>query len=75
MDAMISWAQDVHGIRAFELEVRSDNTRAIEFYERLGFAASAEIEFEHNDNFKEDDLRQQSPLQRIVMRRFIYPED
>ena len=75
MEAMISWAQDIHGILAFDLEVRSDNTRAIKFYERLGFAATGHFEFEHNDNYLENDLRQHSPLQRIVMQRFISTVD
>ena len=67
LQAMISWANKNHGIRRFELEVRSDNTRALEFYKRCGFSI-LEVESAWADpGFSQRGFEDLEELRRIVM--------
>ena len=67
LKAMISWANETHGLQKFELEVRSDNTRAIEFYKRCGFSI---IDVKPSGKYPvllRDGVRGVEDLRRIVM--------
>ena len=71
LQAMISWANEIHGIQKFELEVRSDNTRAIEFYKRCGFSISEVKPTGDHPNLSDKNLEDFEELKRIVMFREI----
>ena len=69
--AMISWANEIHGIQKFKLEVRSDNPRAIEFYKRCGFSISEVKRSGHHTDSSNIGLEDSQELMRIVMFRDI----
>ena len=69
LQAVISWARETHGIRKFELEVRSDNTRAIEFYEKCGFSIIEVTRAGNNPDFSPSRLDNFEELKRIIMFR------
>lgn len=71
MHAMICWALEFHGISAFDLEVRSDNPRAIEFYERMGFAVTLNSEIEQDGYLIQNASEQNPPIRRLLMKRSI----
>lgn len=69
LQAVISWAREIHGIQKFELEVRSDNTRAIEFYEKCGFSIIEVTRAGNNPDFSPSRLDNFEELKRIIMFR------
>jgi len=67
LQAMLSWAQEIHGIHTFRLEVRSDNNKAIEFYEKCGFSIVELNRAVKNPGYSPKGLGNLQELNRIVM--------
>jgi RimJ/RimL family protein N-acetyltransferase len=69
LQAVISWAREIHGIEKFRLEVRSDNIKAIEFYEKCGFSITEVNRAVKNPGFSPKGPGNFEELNRIVMIR------
>jgi hypothetical protein len=65
--AMIEWTKKNHKIYNFKLEVRSDNLKAIEFYERCGFSILSLTHPRKEGIQTSQQGNPNSDLQRVVM--------
>jgi len=73
LERMITWANETYGIYEFDLEVRSDNDKAIRFYERCGFARGRDVQFmDFRRDIQETELQSKN-LSRIIMRKTLSP--